>query len=396
MVNGLAIINARIKQCMDSRAAELIKTNYTCRCKHLCCREGVEKAPKAPKISVAPMRSSRDSAVCTNRQALHFNSKSTSRPSRDKTANCNQASEPQSKKPSRKESHKNEYERKGSSDNRKLNVLHNRLVKNSPVPIMTKKKPSFSYAKGDQPQLSFLSEATNKSPAMEENITEYSDCELDDLPSPSAILNAQRSNIATISAPNKIKNFGTGTIEDGISNPEADTASGLFGTHDQSERNEVLREGSSVPDLMNTDFETLPALPTGDIGGQNGEALIRSDSALFCSTDSPEKASLPIKRKLSASATVEENSLREELVTENGLEVAISPSESSHKAKRRRVSIESDRHVFHSPQVGESRSSRSSEPKSPILQASGRPRPAWVNQFDPEFIAEYAEFAEFI
>lgn len=266
---------------------------------------------------------------------------------------------------------------------------------------MTKKEPSFSYVEGDRPLLSFLSKATKNTPATDEVLSEYGDSELDNLPSPSAIFDVQGSNIGPVSAPDRSKEFGAGTIKDDISNPEADAVRDLVRVHDQSERNKNLEEGSSIPNVMTTDFETLPALPTKVIGSRNGEVMISSDSALFCLNDSPEKASLPMKHKLSASSTVEENSLREELVVENGLKFSVSeepidPLESGHKAKKRRVSTESDRHVFRASPVGESRSSLSSKPKSPILQASGRPRPAWVNQFDPEFIAEYADFAEFI
>lgn len=93
----------------------------------------------------------------------------------------------------------NEYDKIGLRAYKNLHRLHQKVNKPAPTRIFPSTKPKFSYAGGDQPRLSFLSETSNASRSADPISSDYGDEWIDDLPSTSALL-AQRAQVEKISA----------------------------------------------------------------------------------------------------------------------------------------------------------------------------------------------------
>lgn len=93
-----------------------------------------------------------------------------------------------------------------------LNRLHTNVQKSAPVGLISQKKPGFSYATGTQPSLSFLDE---KAQGLEKFSSDYDDSWMDDLPSPSALVQN-----ATPAAPRVPGDNGT-AFDDSMSELEA-------------------------------------------------------------------------------------------------------------------------------------------------------------------------------
>ncbi|KAF2488471.1 P-loop containing nucleoside triphosphate hydrolase protein [Lophium mytilinum] len=161
--------------------------NHRCgdktKCKHLCCREGLDKLPKRAKKKATASQIASTRKGSDQTQQL--------RSSRDKTQSKLQLNVSKRKSSAaieqvdltEDEKRKN-YATHGPRDFVQLNQLHSSIQKKDPpasVSAVMHKKPAYSYSKGDRSVLSFMAKENTVEPSTE---TSYGDGWMDDLTSP--------------------------------------------------------------------------------------------------------------------------------------------------------------------------------------------------------------------
>ena len=316
MENGLAIITVRIRL---GRLSSLAKeaTLIERSCKHLCCREGVEKKPKPPKSSTAafdrPAKALKDPKqktlqACTPTVSNKISKTSISRPNLSNIDTVNLSGR-----------HGNEQSKKGVRGSITSQQKTNRSGSNlSPTNISTQKSPKSSYAKGDYPHISFLERPQNtEDKSAKDAMSDYDDSWLYDLPSPSELLDGTRiakqivGGLAAESSKEK-------TVYDEYPGFENDVED-LFdwdeaAAYSQTSilRNEPVSKGSLPREneieptrSLSPDIPPRSPIAMGNLFGVSNET--RSDEKLFFSTSSPEKVTEThdnshkgLKRKTSA------------------------------------------------------------------------------------------------
>lgn len=131
--------------------------NHACKdktaCKHLCCREGTDKKPKPPKLTVAAKQKDQTPEVSPAKTqtklrlpAARSSAHSATRPSEIEQVDLT-LRHPRQEPPTQV---------------KKLQRLHNSVQKPANVPIIKDKTPNYSYGGGTQPQLSFLDSEPNE------------------------------------------------------------------------------------------------------------------------------------------------------------------------------------------------------------------------------------------
>ncbi|KAF2706280.1 ATP-dependent DNA helicase MER3 [Pleomassaria siparia CBS 279.74] len=157
--------------------------NHKCKdknsCKHLCCREGLDKPPKkstrkSTLAIEAPLQTEPESSVERGRLTQTKLQLTTSK--RKKSAAIEELDLTQEEK-----KRKAEYATSGPSDYQTLHQLHEKIVKKqSPTELSSimHKKPSYQYAAGGDHNLSFMDDGVEKRVIAS---SDYGDSELDDL-----------------------------------------------------------------------------------------------------------------------------------------------------------------------------------------------------------------------
>ncbi|OCL09193.1 hypothetical protein AOQ84DRAFT_317365 [Glonium stellatum] len=162
--------------------------NHKCKdknaCKHMCCRDGLDKPPKRP------VKKSGSSMNASIEQGLTKPSRSEAH---DKTQKNLQLSSSRSKSSANVEhldlTEEDNYAAHASQDYRTLHRLHVSVQGNAPpssVSAVMHKKPAYTYAKGDEPKLSFLT-TTHDNEQKPDSSSDYGNDWIDDLPSPSNV-----------------------------------------------------------------------------------------------------------------------------------------------------------------------------------------------------------------
>lgn len=159
-------------------------------CRHLCCHEGLDKAPKPPKNFAGPAASMEANASESRKTKPATAVRAQRYLGQDRDVN----SEHISGVATVDLAHENggaEYARNGPANYRKLHQLHEKVTQAPPARVIAHRKPTFSYTKGDRPRVDFLGEASEGPEAYEipENpSSDYDIAWMDDLPSPSALI----------------------------------------------------------------------------------------------------------------------------------------------------------------------------------------------------------------
>ena len=297
----------------------------------------------------------------------------------------------------------NEYAKYGPRDYRKLHHLHKSVSKGPSVPTITKTKPLFSHLNGKHPNISFLTNEVENSELTTGFPNDHDGHWMDDLPSLSAVLSEKRNSLENFSAMDLPHNSNSG-FERNSSDYEDDFELSdiieLDRNPKQKQQLSNLEIQGQGADQKETSDEVLPTATHLVTFSQheNQETAIDSDDRLFCSTDSPEKL---------AQSQTEEGEVvpsRMNLVAEKQISVVPLKSELSpenlHIAKRQKINAQNREESIQSLNIRENQSQPQSQ-SQPVVGAITiptleHPRPAWVDEFDPEFIAEYADFVEFI
>ncbi|KAI9699998.1 MAG: Sec63 [Candelina mexicana] len=150
----------------------------------MCCREGLDKPPKAPK---RPAGSNKTSTLQSQAGLSGGGPKQKSLvltkgngqkecPTKIEVVDLANTGE------------RDGYAKTGPRDYRKLDRLHSSVQKAAPLSTLPQ-KPKFSYLKDSQPELSFLEKNTERSISKLNPISsDYNDSWMDDMPSPSTLV----------------------------------------------------------------------------------------------------------------------------------------------------------------------------------------------------------------
>ena len=278
-----------------------------------------------------------------------------------------------------------DYARNGPRDYQKLHRLHDSVNKGPAVPLISSKKATFSYRDGKNRIVSSFAIANKNLTNNAETSSDYDGGWIDEFPSPSEILGIGKNCMGTVSTTAKTQKSDLQAVEDDISDLELE----LFET--QKLAHPVNRGKSDIADASASIIggvinhqevdKKQEYIKQSSVKRPNFDqsSLFTSDDGLFSSTLSPGKPLSPPGKRQSTHVAEAGNCL----------------NEAPPVAKRRKVSMQPSGQVPDSS-IAEIQASPVVQQSGLMIQKSGRPRPAWVNDFDPEFIAEYADFVEFI
>ncbi|KAL8829578.1 MAG: hypothetical protein Q9170_006107 [Blastenia crenularia] len=343
--------------------------NHKCKdktaCKHLCCHEGIDKPPKAPKQNANDSRPKSDATSAPKQSSVQMKLPMEKPIPRQATKDIETVDLAQRRT-------SNEYAKVAPRAYRALHHLHEKVNQNHQIPVITSAKPSFSYKKGDQPTFTFLA-PTDRS--TEEPSSDYGSGWMDELPSPSALLQGKDQTDISCQA--------TQAVHELLSSQALDAGAEDFEL-DRPEDPEKLPiiSPSAVEPMKSTIFADDEYDEAMGNLGSDGLSQYFADSApihiakntseqkLFMSIDSPEKlSSPPHKRKC-----IEESGNDRDDVN------------SIHEAKRQQFDTVTNPPV---PQ-------RSPDPEivdpAPTVPPIKPGYPDWVYEFDPAFVAEWEPY----
>ena len=365
----------------------------------MCCREGVDKEPKAPKNSFVSATSLFDSR--------HF--------SGNKSKNGQAASAKKSATPSAKNpEHEAVTEEVGLKSRqtlgicektplkalRSLNRLHDNVTKGSMAPVAIKKQICYDFTQRRQPEISFTEDASAGQPS-DNPSTDYDVDWMNDLPSPSALLGKPLENPSCIpehtlvdngrSWPNGLpspfdlvcQNDATignhadnDSLEDfnlsQLSDEASDVKAAMIGLSDsvsmqQTAACQMSSQAEAFPDMLPPPSQHTPKL----YHSHSFAADVSGTSKLFLSTDSPEKVEEQAhKRK---AAAVDQN---EDLSPPSRVTKRTKGGDERGQTRRQSPGTETETNT-----------------PGPIVKAG---QPAWVYELDPAFITEWQDIVEFV
>lgn len=405
MGGGLVTTSAKTRRCEYSHAHADQLVDAFPSCKHLCCREGVDKAPKAPKSSFV----SAASLVHSSHLSGH----------KGKTGCV--ATEKKSAAPSvRKKEQEAEieivdlasrqtfgaYEKTSPIAFRNLNRLHNNVTKGRSAPVAIQKQPSFDYSKGGQPQISFLNNDARAGILSDKASTDNDADWMGDLPSLSALLGKPQENLDPRPAHTStdygsswsdglpslsalihqndaaVKSYAGNGSREGVhlsqsNDNDSDLEAAMVGLSDSVTMQENLQVQAATGQIGFQAEASQHCSPPSDeltpklYHGPTLKAESSGTSRLFFSTNGAEQvASIAQKRKAAVGDGAEDL------------------SQSAPVLKRPRVSDECDQARKRSSSAGEQ-----AQASRPIIKAG---QPEWVYGFDAAFIAEWQDIVDFI
>lgn len=393
--NGSAIISARTRQRMTPVVISLTGADRQSSCKHLCCREGVDKAPKPPKLSTASAALSEKPKMKKIKKEANISLENQPMLQADRNINFRKGVDIEKTGLSNtRDLHDHEYLKTVPWHYKKLHLLHESVNKGPPVPILSSKKITFCHERAEEPRI--LPCATNYPEVQTRRSSDYDSAGMDEFPSPSAILCMDKKCAVPLSTTVLKQNPDVPAFEDDLSDLELEILRETkVAEQDERARTGLADHGLRGPaDVMDHDGrdkgstypEELPILPTAK-PNFNETSPCKSDGPLFLSMSSPKKEVPSLEKRKSTYAQETEGFL---------------PSNES-MAKRQKVSklpseevLQPSGQVLQLSAAGKDQGITSAQALGPIIQKSGRPRPEWVNEFDPGFIAEYADIVEFI
>lgn len=289
-----------------------------------------------------------------------------------------------------------EFSSAGPQSYKSLNRLHNSVQKAAAVELTAQKRPTFSYAKGTRPSLSFLGEPHDTVRSLENISSEHDNSWMDDFPSPSALI-GRKAGAASTQPPRSPRDNAGAKYDDSVSELEAcmvgldDSVALGNGKVDEAENIRLYASKDDVKyDELDHDLATKWSSspvrkkhathphPNHTRVGEQHRARSKGQSILM-STDSPEKPGTPSFGVDSHGKRTVETCMGSESLAEN-----VPPT------KKRRISLD------HRSQSLQPVASLSLD-KDP---GQGKPaeiveRPGWEG-IDPDLIAEYGDIVEFV
>ncbi len=150
----------------------------------MCCRDGLDKPPKAPKKPAGPSKLSTQQLNPTSSGAkLKQQSLSLTKGNKHNDTSTDIETVDLANVRDR-----GDYAKVGPREYRKLDRLHSSVQKAAPLNALPQ-KPKFSYLKDSQPELSFLKKSNSTSTKHQDPISsDYGSDWLEDMPSPSTLV----------------------------------------------------------------------------------------------------------------------------------------------------------------------------------------------------------------
>ena len=273
-----------------------------------------------------------------------------------------------------------QHGRESNGNNEALRRLHEDTNGALSSRVTVRTQPSFSYADGKEPHVSFLDDTTGNATPYGKTSSDYSNPWMDeaDLPSPSALVANDRSDISE----NRVGAAACGSPSPVLNDHNFDLEVDMTDMSDSA-----TLEAPHSP-LVRQDYSTLPTLRStakelsSTLTGISNEAKLnlerRSDwrsvdveEKLFLSTDSPEKLPRQAEKRVASESEVEPLSFN------------------APDTKRQKTRLEPSAGFSQRPNDDEN---VGAQPKVKLKDG----HPAWVYDFDPDFIAEFEDVAEFV
>ena len=432
-------------------------THFVLSCKHLCCREGIDKAPKPPKNSFVSARSlvGPSSLAATTGPGKILASRERNPKSKFRGPDNGAKIEAVDLTNER-----DRYAKNRPTEFRKLNQLHESVTKGSSTPLIPRARPTSDFQGWDQTKISFLNRAATTEDSNDKPSTDYDGNGMGGL-SPDSDwmggLTHGRDHIGGLPADNNWMgglpaddNWMAGLSSDGNemgalaidSNwtgdlPSASVLSQSEDTHPgPSYHDKSTDYGSDWQD----DLPSLSALLDDNIPGDETPYKDNSLADLDLSQSDMDQAdledamigfsdSVAIQNDSQAEAANTATNMRSEdqihTFHEQPIQGTVAP-EKSHalvepsifpdnlykpieSTRKRKVlsNSEEEEVMLNAPVPKKAKTSKESnqavqpssnaenkaETSGPVIKPG---QPAWVYEFDPAFIAEYQDFVEFV
>ena len=374
-------------------------------CKHMCCREGIDKAPKAPKSSFISAASIVDASHLSGHigkngpTASALKGAALSVLGNEREVEKETVDIANSQRPKR-------FDKKPSKPSTSLNILHEKVTKGRTERTAIKKQPSFDYREGEKRHTAFIKRNAGTEISSDKSSTDYDADWMGELPSPSILLRKSRKkvdslagHISTDRIKSQFNNLQSPStlvrdndaahgincdkhLLDGLNlsqfnDDESEIEAAMVGLSDSVAMEETAQIQAAT-DRVSPQLNTYPSysLPpkkstTKVYHDPATEGKNAHTSALFLSTDSPEK--------------VVERDKKRKAGFDDGVEDL---PESAPVPKRARMIDEPDEPPRRS-------SSAESQRLAPTLIVKPG-QPAWVNEFDAGFIAEWQDIVDFV
>lgn len=358
MGNGRVIIDARIRQRMKPWFEILLRAKRMYSCRHLCCREGIEIAPKAPKNRRVSLASSEKSGGQPSKLAPKPKAESNPR------LKLNNLTKSERKRSIETVDLSQGVDMDGCSKSEpceyeKIRALHESVCKGPPALTTPCSRNIPTFKRLERFQIPSLSCDAEGSQVMTESSSDYGSNWMDELPSSSELLRRENNRAEALKTTKASQTSDMLGLEEVPSDVEL-----------ESSRSNIFANGSLKPEKSPSVQSSVTRIDQDKDRSNCPEEQpsftdqVSPPMSLFFSTASPYgiTAAPSTKRKET------ESTFQDDLRT-----------------KKRKIQPSSADENEASKPVGDQ-----------IIQRTGRPRPEWVNEFDPEFIAEFADFVEFI
>lgn len=383
MGNGYVTIGARIRQRMKRSLDIPLRANRTHSCKHLCCREGVDKAPKAPKNRRVSLASSGQSGGHSCSLAPKHKVARNPRPKIDKRTKSERKRGIETVDLSQ-DGDVDGYTKNEPCEHGKIHRLHESVCKESRALTMPCSRTIPSFKRSEQYQVPSLSCNDEGSQVRTECSSDYDWNWMDEFPSSSELLGRKKNRAEALNKAKPSQNSDMLDLEEVFSDVELECSRSDIPANGSLKPENAASVRSSVNDIYQNEvrgsdcLEEQPALaPTASLTNQVSPP--KSEVSLSCSTTSPNEITAPSTKRKILDLSETESTFQDDLLT-----------------KKRKVSTQSTEQVLQPSTVDGNEASKAVGEPSQIIQRTGRPRPEWVNEFDPEFIAEFADVVEFI
>lgn len=416
-------------------------------CKHLCCREGVDKAPKPPKTSFVSARSLVGPSSLTAKTAPGKVLASRERNPIPKVPGPDNAAKIEAVDLTNE---RDRYAKYRTTGFRKLNQLHERVAKGSSTPIIPRARPTSDFHGWDQTRISFLKNVAASEDLNDRPSNDYGDYGIGYLPADDdsmAGLPADGDCMAGLPADDNwmVGHPPDDNQTDGLASDKnwtGDLPSATAFSASQDRHHGILHHDKStdygsdwqddLPSLSallggNIPMDATPYkeyslqdldLPQSDMDHADLEdAMIGLSDSLAIKDDSQAEAA--------STATNMQSEDQIHTFPEQPIQGAVAPEKSQasmessiftndpyqpiESPRKRKVLFDSEEEevMLSAPMPKKAKPSKETnqavqpssnaenkaETEGPVIKQG---QPAWVYEFDPAFIAEYQDFVEFV
>lgn len=256
---------------------------------------------------------------------------------------------------------------------RALHQLHAKVNKDSPASV-SNTKPSFSYKMDEEPSLTLLDHSGASSKANEGPSSDYESGWMDDLPSPSDLLQAHGGNESVLE---EISADREGPSSQALRSDPGDLEIGLGrnAEEQQTDDSTIFADNEydeAMENIGPVEGEEASRYFAGGLSSCTAKET--SPQKLFMSTDSPEKPSSPARKRRHSPASEPD------------------PDDVKSVPEAKRGKLDEDcagNDVPPSPIKGD-------DGPVPAVQTIKPGYPDWVYEFDPAFVAEWEPYVEFV